>query len=304
MKHIAILFMGIFLFVCDSPSINDNTMLDGNLVYDPSLYEPDNYLVSAAIPNPTPAQQATPVVIAAHGYSATTFEWDEFNDWAAEQGGILVSRVLLGGHGRDYRTFKHSTWQDWQAPIRQEFERLVEIGYQHISFLSSSTSCPLLLELIKDGYFQYQTEPEHFLFIDPIIIPSDKLLSLVGIVGPMLGYLETSPTEEEQRHWYTFRPQETLQELQTLLTVVRKDLQSGIRLNTHLKVYKSKKDAAADPVSAVLIYKGVKGDVDVEMIDSDLHVFTRLAGRDDYSQQDIDNQLYAFEDIRRIVLNQ
>ncbi|MDZ7725630.1 MAG: esterase [candidate division KSB1 bacterium] len=305
MKQICMFLFSLSLvfLACDSPSINDSSMLDGDFMYDVSLYEPENYLVSAAISEPTPEQLQMPVVIASHGYSATTFEWDEFHAWTRDQGGMLVSRVLLGGHGRDYQTFKHSTWQDWLRPIQNEYERLVELGYQHISFLASSTSCALLLELLNDGYFQGMDYPEHFLFVDPIIISSDKLLSLIGIVGPMLGYIETEPTDEERRHWYTFRPQETLQELQTLLTTVRKDLQSGINLESHLKVYKSKKDESADPVSAVLIYKGVKGNIEVEMVDSDLHVFTRLAGRGAVSQRDVTNQMQAFQDIRRIVLN-
>jgi len=71
-----------------SPEINDNTMLDGDKIFDPSLYDSAKYLVSVAIENPTTAQINTPVVIAAHGYSATTFEWDDFRTFADKNGGI------------------------------------------------------------------------------------------------------------------------------------------------------------------------------------------------------------------------
>jgi carboxylesterase len=68
-----------------------------------------------------------------------------------------------------------------------------------------------------------------------------------------------------------------------------------------LKVYKSEKDETADPVSAVLIYKGLKtaedNRIDVEMIDSELHVFTRLDLRTSVSQKDRDNQRRVFDEI-------
>jgi len=69
-----------------------------------------------------------------------------------------------------------------------------------------------------------------------------------------------------------------------------------------LKVYKAEKDEVADAVSAVLIYKGLKTSerkpVEVAMINSDLHVFTRLAQRLPVPfPQDLENQRLAFEDI-------
>lgn len=83
---------------------------------------------------------------------------------------------------------------------------------------------------------------------------------------------------------------------------MRKQLENGIQLpsNCSLKVYKSIKDPTADPVSAVLIYKGLKtstgAPITVQMIDSDLHVFTRLNLRQSVSQKDRANQISAFED--------
>jgi hypothetical protein len=52
---------------------------------------------------------------------------------------------------------------------------------------------------------------------------------------------------------------------------------------TGAKVWKAKKDALADPIGALLLYKGLKtsggGRIEVEMVDTKRHVFTRLAGR-------------------------
>lgn len=299
----------IMCFACaQEPEITDD-LLDGNTLFDPALYEPESRLLSYALPNPTPEQAARPVVIACHGYTASTFEWDEFRSWIDEQEEeVYVSQVLLGGHGRTYADFKLSGWKDWQAAITEEYNRLEQAGYENISLLGASTSCALFLELLASDYFRGRRAPRQILLVDPIVIPSNKSLSLVGVFGPMLGYLETEQSAEENKMYYRFRPQETLQELQKLTTIVRKDLEQGIVLPQHsaLKVYKSKKDGSADPVSAALIHKGARtfegGPVEIEMVDSDLHVYTRLALRDDYTARDLQNQQDTFSDILNRVL--
>ena len=309
MKRLAIVIsLVIGVAACEKEPLITDTMLDGDIVFDPSLYSPADYLVSHAKPNPTPAEADIPVIIASHGYSATTFEWDELRVWTAGRNDVLISQVLLGGHGRTYSEFRDSSWKDWQSAITEEYERLVKAGYKNINLLGSSTSCALIIDLLASGYFENQTVPFNILLVDPIVISSAKSLTLIGIVGPMLGYIEAENTLEEDKYWYHFRPQETLQELQTVITRVRKELQKGIVLppNCSLKVYKSTRDAVADPASAVLIYKGMTNSdgspVDVEMIDSDLHVFTRLGLRDNPSTKDIQNQEAAFNDIIARVL--
>ncbi|HET9571659.1 MAG TPA: hypothetical protein VFP20_09665 [Bacteroidales bacterium] len=307
--HTKSYFIGLLILLSgcsNSPEINNDTMLDGDQIFDPSLYHPEQFLVSAAINNPSPDQLNTPVIIAAHGYSATTFEWDEFRAYADAKGDVLVSQVLLGGHGRTYADFKKSTWEDWQEPILTEYNTLRAMGYTNISFAGSSTGCPLVLNLLKKGLIGTNGF-KHIFLIDPIVVPSDKLLTLVRLLGPMLGYMETSNTATEEPHWYHFRPQETLQQLLLLIDQVRKDLQVGYKLpvGTQLKIYKSIKDNSADPVSAVLIYKGLKNNdssnIEVEMIDSELHVMTRLNGRTLVTQHDLDNQQHIFDDMYQLV---
>jgi carboxylesterase len=112
---------------------------------------------------------------------------------------------------------------------------------------------------------------------------------------------DNSPSEEGR--WYRFRPQETLKQLSNLIGKVRKDLQKGFNLPTgnQMKVYKSTHDSSADPVSAVLIYKGLKNsdgsNIEVDMIDSKLHVATRLDGRETVTEQDRIIQTNVFDDM-------
>jgi carboxylesterase len=297
----------IVLSACSkTPDIDNAIMLDGDQIFDPSLYNPELYLVSVAIDNPSEIQKNTPVIIAVHGYSATTFEWDEFRTYCNAKANVLVSQVLLGGHGRTYQEFKNSNWEDWQEPILTEYNALRAEGYTNINFAGSSSACPLVMDLIKKGKIG-DNGMKHIFMVDPIVIPSDKLLTIIGLVGPMMGYLETTMTTAEEGHWYHFRPQETLKQLLNLTEKSRKDLQKGYNLpaGTRIKVYKSIKDPTADPVSAVLIYKGLKNSdgskVDIEMIDSELHVVTRLSGRDNITQHDRDIQTHVFDDMYMIL---
>ena len=303
-----LLLVIVALSGCSKDPDIDETMLDGDQIFDPSFYDPRQYLVSAAIDKPGDVQKNTPVVIAVHGYSASTFEWDEFRSYCNSKTNVLVSQVLLGGHGRTYEDFKNSTWEEWQEPIMTEYDALRAKGYTNISFAGSSTACPLVLDLIKKGKIG-DNGMKHIFLVDPIIVPSDKLLTVIGLVGPMIGYLETTMTNEEEGHWYHFRPQETLQQLLNLIDKSRKDLQKGYNLpsGTMMKVYKSIKDPTADAVSAVLIYKGLKNsdgsNIDIEMIDSELHVVTRLNGRDNITQYDRDIQLQVFDDMYNILIH-
>ena len=301
---IIILLISLCILSCNrSPSITDED-LDGNVLFDLSLYQPEKYLVSAFKPNPSDQEKQISVLIAAHGYSASTFEWDELRKYAdSVKSGILISQVLLGGHGRTYQDFKNSTWRDWQASILLEYKKLVQAGYTNISFIGSSTGCPLILNLLYENYLS-QIPPNQILLIDPIIIPSNKILSLAGIVGPMIGYTSVDfDSELERKHWYHYRPQETLQELLDIITVVRKELESGIALPplTDLSIYKSKYDEVADRVSGILIYNGIESNSmnskEIYMVNSHIHVMTRLQGRNNITDNDISIQKMIFNQI-------
>ena len=303
MKIFILLISFCFLSCNRSPSITDQD-LDGNVLFDLSLYQPEKYLVSAYKPNPSDQEKQIPVLIAAHGYSASTFEWDELRKYAdSVKSGILISQVLLGGHGRTYEDFKNSTWRDWQASILLEYKKLVQAGYTNISFIGSSTGCPLILNLVYENTLS-QIPPNQIILIDPIIIPSNKILSLAGIVGPMIGYTSVDfDSELERKHWYHYRPQETLQELLDIITVVRKELESGIALPplTDLSIYKSKYDEVADRISGILIYNGIESNTmnskEIDMVNSHIHVMTRLQGRNNITDNDISIQKMIFNQI-------
>lgn len=309
MKRINYLLLFSFLFLyisckksSDRPPINDSVDLDGKLIFDSSLNSPANFLLSAAIPNPDSTTLLKPVIICAHGYTACNFEWTEFRNFIKQKSNALVSLVLLGGHGRTYDEFKASSWQDWQQPIIDEFNRLRSMGYKKISLAGSSTGGTLILDMLSDNKINFDVL-RHVFMIDPIIIPANKTLSTVSVAGSFVSYIEVELESGENGFWYKYRPEETLKELEEITTKKRETLESGFKLPTGvtLTVYKSKKDPTVDANSAVLIKQGVKNadgsEIEVKMIESNLHVFTRLHGRNTYLQSDIDLQQQTFNEM-------
>jgi carboxylesterase len=302
------LFLSLVLFSCADPSEISDEFLDGKILLDPSLLNPENYLTSLRNPNPNSIEASRPVFILCHGYSASTFEWSEFIEWSGVTNAYYTSSVLLGGHGRSYEDFKSASWQDWQQAIFDEYEALLDAGYTNLHLVGSSTGGALILEAISSSYFNGKIPPKNIFLIDPIVLPSDKILPLIGVLGPLVGYTEAENTNGEKTYWYTYRPQKTLQELQKVIKKVRLDLQKGIILpsQTSMKVYKSTQDTSADPVSAVLIHKGVKpsNQLKINMVDSRLHVFTRLKFREEaVSDKDRINQTQTFQEMVTLALS-
>lgn len=289
------------------PPINETLDLDGRIINDSSLSYPKLYLLSAAIENPTPADLKKPVIILAHGFSATTFEWQEFKEFSQINKDFYTSQVLLGAHGRDYADFKNGTWEQWQSPIVEEFNKLSALGYENINIAASSTGCPLVLDMLQKHKIDLAKLRKVY-FIDPVVVPSNKTLSLIPAIGPALDYVETTMEKGENGYWYKYRPYQALEQLNEITQLVRKELEEGIVLpnNIQLVVYKSLKDGTADPVSAALLKRGIHkidgGNIDVVMVNSQLHVFTRLRGRNEFSNDDIKNQQFVFNQIKIGVL--
>jgi len=293
----------LLLWGCDSPITVEDGWLDGPEVNDPSLTDP-SYRVSTR-PGLTLADRTRPVVIAVHGFTASTFEWQEFRDHAETTSPVLVSLVLLGGHGRSLDEFRASSWSDWGQPIMLEYRALVAQGYTNVSLAASSTAGALTLEQLASGRFDDVPAPRHIFLVDPIVVATDKSLSLIPLLKYLVSNVVSKGTAEEARHWYTNRPAEALAQLNTLIGRVRSQLARGIVLpkETRVKVYKTANDPTADPVSALLIYKGLRTAdgrrVEVQMLPSRLHVFTRLLARNPaaVSEADRRRQMDTFQEM-------
>ncbi len=281
----------------------EDSWMGGGLITDSTAHDS---LLSVRLPNPDSADFAKHVIIAVHGYTATTYEWKEFKDSAEDwDSTVLVSAVLLGGHGTNFADFENSTWQDWGQPILDEYRALAALGYKHLSLAGSSTGCTLILQFVHDHAFDSLPKPENIFLIDPIVVPSAKILSAVDFLEPIIANSPSPGDSTENAHWYVNRPSQTLAQLYTLINLVKNELTDGFYLpaGTRCKEYKALYDASSDPVSALYIDKGIRQSdgsrIEAEMVDSHLHVFTRLLGRDPGSLTAADTllQRQTFQDM-------
>lgn len=262
--------------------------MDGPSKDDPCVAD-SSCRVSVRIPEPDSIEKKTPVVLLVHSYTASTYEWEEYKAYLQDSAKVPVkvntSMILLGGHGLNIDEFRESSWKEWGKPLLEEYDSLQAKGFEKISIACASTGCALLMQYLSNGEFK-KPPPKWIFMIDPIVVPSAKLLSLANMVGPILGNSPNSGSDSENAHAYVNRPQETLQELYELINRVKNQLESGYKLpkDTKAIIYKSKTDRSADPVGALLIYKGLRksdgSHIEAEMLDSRLHVVTRLDFRE------------------------
>lgn len=257
--------------------------LDSGNVQDESLTSP-NYLVSNRFPTPNAMQKQLPVVIVVHGFSATTFEWDEFKRFAdCPSENILVSQPLSGGHGRSLDDFKRSSWQDWEAPVMKEYKALVRKGYVNISVMGASLGGTILLDLVARHQFDAHP-PRHLILIDPLIEPANKLLHLAPVLGLFINAMPREPKSKlDFQNWHLNRPREALIMLNRFLGLVKNELKSGVTLpkDTTFRVYQSQGDLTVDPKSGQFIRDHVRDSggnyIEFVPVDSNKHVFTQLA---------------------------
>ena len=297
----------ILLTACQLNSVDCNQECQDFWLDGPNVNDTAD-LVSTRIANPNPIQKEKRVIIACHGFTATSFEWQEFANYSQLDTSILVSRILLGGHGTDIQDFENTTWPDWGKPILTEYLALVSKGYKHISLIGSSTSGTLLMQDMHDRAFDTAAvKPEHVFLVDPFIVPVAKLLTMIKIVGPVLGNSPNDLDSTEKRHWYTNRPADQLEQLYDLANLVKNELEDGFNApaGTKCRLWKSDGDHTADPVGALLIYKGLRhadgSHIEVEMVHSPLHVFTQLQGRAVVTAADTALQLKTFKEIDSLI---
>jgi carboxylesterase len=71
------------------------------------------------------------------------------------------------------------------------------------------------------------------------VVPSVKLQSVVGLIGPMLVLQVETRLLKRINIGIDLEPQETITELNNVMKVVRKDLEDGVKLptDTYLKYF-------------------------------------------------------------------
>ena len=303
MKKILFMTWAVILSVCGCTNYEyENSWMDSENTKDPGIDNPE-YLVSKR-PVTGPEVLDMPVIICAHGYSATTYEWKEFEDYAEKTGKVLISNVSLGGHGRSVEEFKDATWEDWQQPLIDEYKALSALGYSNINLAGSSAGGALILEMLLSDKLADLVIPHNVFLVDPYVIPTDTNIGFAGLIGIFIKNIPNEKlTAKQKEYWYYNRPVETLIQLNELINEVKSGIENGLELpeNTSLITFKSSVDSAADPECIILFAEGIKGTgtgkVDAHLYDSSNHVFTRGNLREVWTDYDEELQIQAFNSI-------
>jgi carboxylesterase len=273
---------GIVGLACTPIDVRPGTMDDAE-TRDPALDSPEAFLVSAKYPSPTERQKQTPVVIAAHGFQASTYEWVEFQRYA-EARGVLFSNVLLGGHGRNTEVWSRSTWREWAEPLVAEYERLSALGFENISVFCSSTGCTLTLTSLAEGALANVTPMKNLVMVAPFLVPQNELLYQARVVGPVIWNLPSAQTAREEEMFYHNRPYVVFIELVDAITAADNALAAGavpFPAGAKAFIFRADEETTVAPVSADKIIAGLGATDGVELIEyeSKHHIFTRKDGR-------------------------
>ncbi|MEK9727721.1 MAG: hypothetical protein VW397_06405, partial [Candidatus Margulisiibacteriota bacterium] len=205
------------------PVAYDDFWLDSPNTQDPAAQDTSYLLSTRSIVSSEALSQ--PVCVLVHGFSASTFEFNYFKSAVTERNeNIQFSTILMGGHGLNYDAFKAASYLDWKQPVIDEVKRLISQGYNNISLLGVSTGATVLLDSILTGEIDAKNIRQ-LIFIDPFVIPQNKLLFLTPYLRFMVSNTRSqASTNLELTHWYVNRPASALIELVSLLTHVRSQI--------------------------------------------------------------------------------
>ncbi|MBH37921.1 hypothetical protein CL658_02695 [bacterium] len=264
-------------------------------------------LVSTQKSPPSEETLNRPVFITAHGFGASPFEWSDFSDYMASHTNALVSNVYLGGHD-SLEKFSKARWEDWLNPICQEYQRLVNLGFETIYLCGCSTGSTLLIQGLLNNCFRPTLPLKHIFLIDSLVEPKQKMIYWLPWIKPFIYDQTLMLNHHEASHWLPYRPKESLTQLLRLIKKTKDDLNNGIPFPDHIKIslFQSKYDPVIDTISHSKLYQGlsklVPRSIQCFTLHSYLHVFTRLSKRSHINSIDIDNQNFFFNHVKESMI--
>lgn len=243
---------------------------------------------------PSPAQKQAPVLITAHGFSATPFESSYLLDYLLTahpdwQG----ARVMLGAHGSDIAEFRRARWQDWQAPLEQELVALQRLGYAQQTVIATSTGCALLLELLSRRAFP---AIQKLVLIAPLVQPREKLVKWVSWARKAGVQAVANDFEPDWiRCWYRELPLHAVEQLNLLCSELQGILKRGLRLPADLEILivQSRGDRVVHPHSAEILARSLEhNQVELLWLASRWHL-PILPRKDDPRENAIKDRVFA-----------
>jgi len=240
-----------------------------------------------------------PVIITAHGFGASPFEWQDFSKFISTHSDALISNVFLGGHD-SLSNFSSTSWETWLDPICNEYDRLVSLGFESIYICGCSVGSTLIIQGLLNHRFRPSLPLKHIFLIDTLIVPKQKLLYWLPWIKSFMFDPKLVLNSEEKLHWLPYRPKTSLLELLRLIKKTRRDINQGIHLPDHVQIsfFQSTHDPVIDIKSYYLVKKALSYNLSKQvhsyLINSELHVFSRLSLRKNLQPQDTSNQTFFF----------
>ncbi len=292
LRELIILTIFLSVWFCATPQYSSNWMDDGDYP-DAHVANPD-YLISQDLNRP--------IIIACHGFSASTAEWREFKKYAEVHSDAYVQLVLLGGHGRSLKVFKKTTWEDWRTPIEDAIRYYSNKGFKNIHLIGSSAAAPLLLSLSTSEVMRSHSI-KSIIFVDPFIIARPKFYSYID--SPLSWIIRDVPVywgkpKDWRKDFYGHYPIAALKQLKLLTDKTELKLANPLALPewVSIAVFQSSGDPVSDPQGATLLTQQLTPFPDLYVVESNLHVFTRSVGQDpkEGTPKDAQNQRWAFDE--------
>tara|TARA_B100000427_G_scaffold328532_1_gene341872 strand:+ start:17298 stop:18188 length:891 start_codon:yes stop_codon:yes gene_type:complete len=263
-------------------------------------------LVSIQTSPPSIETLKRPVFITAHGFGASPFEWHDFSDYITTHTNALVSNVYLGSH-HSLTEFSHASWEDWLEPICQEYQRLVNLGFETIYLCGCSTGSTLIIQGLLNNCFRPTLPLKHIFLIDSLVEPKEKLLYWIPWIKQFIYDQKLSLNNNESPHWLPYRPKQSLIQLLRLIKKTKNDLKQGIDFPAHINIslFQSQFDPVIDQNSHSDLYQGlskrISRNISSFTINSNLHVFSRLSHRSTINPTDIENQNFFFNHVKESI---
>lgn len=204
-------------------------------------------------------------VLLIHGFTASPDEIGELGLYLASKG-YNVYGTLLAGHGTDRSELRKTKWRDWYESVKKSYEALNYIS-DKIFVVGVSTGGSLGIILAED----YKVDG-----IVCLACPVDftnKNTRFIPLIKHFYWYEKRELKEEEKPYYYEYRPLESIEQLDMLISHYTFGLKD---INSPIMVIQNKVDPTVDPESAGFLYEKI-GSYDKQKVlfDGDYHVLTK-----------------------------
>ena len=204
-------------------------------------------------------------IILVHGLTASPWETRELGERLAAEG-YNVYGVLLAGHGTDRSELRKTKWQDWHSSLKNAYEAMSYISDKiYVIGVSSGGSLGIMLA--------EENKVDGIVCLACPVYLKNKNTRLIPLIKHFYWYQKRELTEEEKKYYYEYRPLESIEQLEKLISTYSFSL---AEVNMPIMIIQNKGDPTVDPESAEFIFEKIRSpDKQKIYFEGNYHVLTR-----------------------------